>query len=61
MQKEVYKNPIITNNVIIGASNKVFMDEVNYDYSKVLKIKDELIDKKPTTNNTSSIFKNKQA
>jgi len=59
MKKEVNKNPIITHDVIVGASNKVFMDEVNYDYSKVLKIKDELVDKK-STSNTSSIFKNKK-
>lgn len=60
MQKEVNKNPIITNDIIIGASTKVFMDEVNYDYSKVLKIKDDLIDKQ-ATKNQKSIIKNKQS
>lgn len=45
IEQEVQNRPIITKEVLAGVSNKVFIDEVNYDYSKVLKIKESLKDK----------------
>jgi hypothetical protein len=45
IKKEVDSRPIITKEILAGVSNKIFIDEVNYDYSKVLKIKEELKNK----------------
>lgn len=46
IKKEVDSRPIITKEILAGVSNKIFIDEVNYDYSKVLKIKEDLKNKK---------------
>lgn len=45
IKKEVDSRPIITKEILAGVSNKIFIDEVNYDYSKVLKIKEDLKNK----------------
>lgn len=46
IKKEVDSRPIITKEILAGVSNKIFINEVNYDYSKVLKIKEDLKNKK---------------